>query len=81
MVFSNNNSKILQFLFLLCKETSRKKLSFSDLFSSEEIVSSSIFIFNMFHNYTILNQGLNVQIYYMRYYILCMKTGSFFIIQ
>lgn len=54
-------------------------LPFSVLFSFEQIVSPSIFVFNMVHNYTLLIQGLNVQIYYITYYILCMKTGSFFI--
>jgi len=57
----------------------KQMLPFSDLFSFQQIVSPSIFIFNMVRNYRLLNQGVNVQIYYITYYILFMKTGSFFI--
>lgn len=51
------NIQIFQFLFLLSEKNSRKEMySFSDLFSLEQIVSPSIFIFNMVRNCMLLNQ-------------------------
>lgn len=51
------NIQIFQFLFLLSEKNSGKEMySFSDLFSLEQIVSPSIFIFNMVRNCMLLNQ-------------------------